>query len=112
MKDKQIKEMVDDIVDNLFNGGIYRLATDLYDLGYRKIPKDSVVLTREQIAEIVSNHNQINKDMVEQARKETAREFAERLKSKDCSVPIHKGFILIEDHAIDQTLKEFIGEEK
>lgn len=37
-------------------------------------------------------------------------QFAERLKSKDCSVPIHKGFILIEDHAIDKLLKEFINE--
>lgn len=39
--------------------------------------------------------------------KEKLTKFAERLKSKDCSVPIHKGFILIEDHAIDETLKEF-----
>lgn len=38
------------------------------------------------------------------------KQFAERLKSKDCSVPIHKGFILIEDHEIDETLKEFINE--
>ena len=41
--------------------------------------------------------------------KEKLTKFAERLKSKDCSVPIHKGFILIEDHAIDETLKEFIN---
>ena len=37
------------------------------------------------------------------------KQFAERLKSKDCSVPVHKGFILIEDHAIDETLEEFIN---
>ena len=40
---------------------------------------------------------------------EKLKQFAERLKSKDCSVPVYKGFILIEDHAIDETLKEFIG---
>jgi molybdate-binding protein len=40
---------------------------------------------------------------------EKLKQFAERLKSKDCSVPVHKGFILIEDHAIDETLKEFIN---
>ena len=39
----------------------------------------------------------------------TLKQFAERLKSKDCSVPVHEGFILIEDHAIDETLKEFIN---
>lgn len=40
--------------------------------------------------------------------KKALKQFAERLKSKDCSVPIHKGFILIEDHAIDETLEEFL----
>lgn len=69
MKDKEIKEMVDDIVDNLFNGGIYRLATDLYDLGYRKIPKDSVVLTREEYDILIAVEN----EKINQAHKETAK---------------------------------------
>ena len=39
--------------------------------------------------------------------KDKLKQFAERLKNKDCSVPVHKGFILIEDHAIDELLKEY-----
>ena len=48
-------------------------------------------------------------ELVNNAVETNLKQFAERLKSKDCSVPVHKGFILIEDHAIDETLKEFIN---
>ena len=39
---------------------------------------------------------------------EQLKQFAERLKSKDCSILMHKEFIMIQTDAIDETLKEFM----
>lgn len=78
---------------------------------YKRIYKESIERAHSLGLTLEKENFELKKKL-NQARKETAREFAERLKSKDCSVPMHKGFILIEDYAIDQTLKEFIGEEK
>ena len=83
-KQKQIEDMAHnlclkewDCEDCERNGVclLYSTATIIYNAGYRKIPEGAVVLTQEQVAEIVSNHNQINREKVEQARKETAREI-------------------------------------
>lgn len=38
-KEQQIKELQNDIIDNLFDGGTYGLAEALYNAGYRKVPK-------------------------------------------------------------------------
>lgn len=35
-KEQQIEEFQNDIIDNLFNGGTYKLAEALYNAGYRK----------------------------------------------------------------------------
>lgn len=35
-KEQQIVEFQNDIIDNLFNGGTYKLAESLYNAGYRK----------------------------------------------------------------------------
>ncbi len=86
MNDKQQIEDLTNIIDS-FNIRTYANAQAVAKFlvekyGYRKIPENAVVLTREQMCEIVSNHNQINKDMVKQARNETAREFAKRVKER------------------------------
>lgn len=47
-KEQQIVEFQNDILDNLFNGSTYKLAEALYNAGYRKLPEDSVVLSREE----------------------------------------------------------------
>lgn len=51
---QQIEEFQNDIIDNLFNGGTYGLAEALYNAGYRKLPEDSVVLSREEYEKLKS----------------------------------------------------------
>ncbi len=41
-KEQQIVEFQNDIIDNLFNGGTYKLAEALYNTGYRKISEDNI----------------------------------------------------------------------
>ena len=38
------------------------------------------------------------------------KQFAERLKKKNCSIPMSKDFIIIQTNTIDETLKEFIND--
>ena len=40
--------------------------------------------------------------------KRELKQFAERLKEKDLSVPLHKDFMIIDNKSIDETLKEFL----
>lgn len=49
-KQKQIEEMAKDIV-RMAGLGVYEKAEYLYDAGYRKIPENVVVLTREELEE-------------------------------------------------------------
>lgn len=51
---QQIEEFQNDIIDNLFNGGTYGLAEALYNAGYRKLPEDNVVLSREEYEKLES----------------------------------------------------------
>lgn len=49
-KQEQIEEMAKDLENTILGLGIHlcrKSAEKLYDLGYQKISKDSVVLTRE-----------------------------------------------------------------
>ena len=81
-KQKQIEEMEKDIavcmpmaksVAGSMNSAVEDwLGKYLIERGWEKIPEGAVVLTREQMCEIVSNHNEINR----QACKETAEKFA------------------------------------
>lgn len=63
-------------------------AEKLYNAGYRKIPENAVVLTREgykrlqRRQEFCKTCEEIATEMVKKARKETAEKFAERLKEK------------------------------
>ena len=50
-KEKQIQEMAKDIENTILGLGIYlcnKSAEKLYNAGYRKLPENSVVLTREE----------------------------------------------------------------
>ena len=64
----------------------YRHAEALYNAGYRKIPKDSVVLSREEQERILTATEKRIKELkrqILQARKETAEKiFTELLKEK------------------------------
>ena len=92
-KEQQIVEFQNDIIDNLFDGGTYKLAESLYNAGYRKPPEDSVVLSREEYdnlkLELQKAHNkgvQAGFDMTKfrerSISKQAVEEFAEKLKKK------------------------------
>ena len=97
-KQKQIEEMAKDLKEEklyaLINKTSYmRSAENLIDAGYRKIPKNAVVLTREEYEELKSLANdhckychlmdlpdfQSEKIVRDTTRKETAEKFGERL---------------------------------
>lgn len=61
-KQQQIEEFQNDIIDNLFGGGTYKLAEDLYNAGYRKVPDNAVILTPEERDEEMK---EINKTLAE-----------------------------------------------
>lgn len=88
-KQKQIEEMIITVYpiyatmeDSLRKEAIecmnsYMVFEKLYNAGYRKIPENAVVLTREEFSEKIEN-TWLN--CQEFTRKETAEKFAERLK--------------------------------
>lgn len=94
-KQKQIEEMANDLKQIKFNMqgcfipqyvGVHEdiTARDLYELGYRKIPKGSVVLSNEEIE--IQQENYLNgikywQDMANKARKQAVKEFAEMVKN-------------------------------
>ena len=65
-KEQQIVEFQNDIIDNLFDGGTYKLAEDLYNVGYRK---------ETQFIENMKNVLEIEK-------KQAVKEFAEKIKNE------------------------------
>ena len=84
-------------------------ATALYNAGYRKIPKNAVVLSREEhiqmIKDLAESNAKTYETAYERGSKETAEKFAERLKDKlneflddneDNDGKINKGICLIE----------------
>ena len=54
----------------------YRHAEALYNAGYRKIPENAVVLTKEEYIDLSRNYV---REQIEQARKETAKEILSKL---------------------------------
>ena len=141
-KQKQIEEMAkvleskhlsmctwdsynDDFNDNYPNE-CKKVATALYDAGYRKIPEGAVVLTREEYDELQKGIKTYNYTAMINARdtyrweqgyvqgcKETAEKFAERLKSH----PIAKTWFLYNadgkiNVVIDEICKELIGDKE
>ena len=60
-----------------------QVAKALYNAGYRKIPEDSVVLSREEWKQIKNSLYYSKEELekkLQRERKETAKEFAEKLK--------------------------------
>ena len=91
MNDKMIEEMAEDLKANIDcdYGGIYyrESAENLYTVGYRKIPEGSVVLSKEQNAKW--------SELFDQTRKETAKEFASKVKEcKEIKELVEFGYIV------------------
>ena len=93
------------------------VAEELYNAGYRKIPENAVLLTREehiQMLKDLAESNEITyKTAYERGCKETAEKFAEKLKSMvyqstDWSHGEHP--MVVEVDYIDEVLEEIIGE--
>ena len=78
-------------------------AEELYNAGYRKIPENAVVLTREEHIQMLKDLAESNAKTYEtaykRAVKETAERFAERLKQ-----PPYKDFT--EEWVADEICKE------
>jgi hypothetical protein len=55
-------------------------AENLYNAGYRKIPENAVVLTREQYEKDLAIERELGERKASRARKETAEKFAGMLK--------------------------------
>ena len=73
-KQEQIEEM-EKIIDELYN--VYDtppgdIAKGIYNAGYRKIPENVVVLTKEEYIDLSRNYVT---EQIEKARKETAKEI-------------------------------------
>lgn len=96
-KEQQIVEFQNDIIDNLFDGGTYKLAEALYNAGYRKIDENCAVITKAELKKY---------------KTQAVKEFAEKLKKKVHnyypsidSYCTSKHVILVKD--IDELLKEY-----
>ena len=101
--DKQIEEMEKDIavrmamakgVAGSMNKGVEGwLSEYLCNKGWRK------GFSREEVDEI-------SETAIKNSRKGTAEKFADRLKEKDCAIPIKDDFIIILRKDIDEICKE------
>lgn len=94
-KEKQIEEMARAICPNSKewsckacnwgakpNCDAYKNAEKMYNTGYRKIPDGSVVLSIEEVDEFRKDSAEVKflkNKIIEQTRKETAREILEKL---------------------------------
>ena len=79
----------------------------LYNAGYRKLPEGSVVLSKNEYEELNVTGKYFN-DALKQVRKETAKEFAEKLKNEIRNVVfISKDEIMNWDIIIDEIAKQY-----
>ena len=116
--DKQIEEMYFDLYSKRVDydietkSGCEDFAVELIEKGWRKIPENAVVLTKEEYEKGVIERDGMRKqisvlfDERDNARKETASEFALFVKSQLFDL----GNIVTEDE-IDIMLTKFIGVE-
>lgn len=116
-KQKQIEEMAKDIVRSA-GLGVYEKAEYLYDLDYRKIHENEVVLTKERFEWLTccfEKFDEITDDIKELSRKETAKKFADRLKERKTKRLVPVGldqpakevwFIKLTEEDIDEICKE------
>ena len=81
LRQKQIEEMHKEI-DELwidYPPTTSEVVEAILNLGYRKIPENAVVVSKQVWDEHIENWDKTTKAVEEQARKETAELFAERL---------------------------------
>lgn len=81
-KQEQIEEMAEAVVcaaivsnakiDDKVAIHLREFVENLYDAGYRKIPENAVVLTKEEYIDLSRNYV---REQIEKARKETAKEI-------------------------------------
>ena len=85
-----------------------QVAKALYNAGYRKIPEDSVVLSREEWKQIKNSLYYSKEELekkLQRERKETAKEFAEKLKIKAIRLSEIENYHVC--NLIDELLKEY-----
>ena len=119
-KQKKIEEMEMIALKNTVTlNRAKKIAMDYYNAGYRKIPENAVVLTREEHIQIIKDLAESNAKTYETAyergSKETAEKFAERLKamayqSTDWSHGEHP--MVVEVDYIDEICEEITEGEK
>lgn len=114
---QEIEELGQDIYDNcpdLCENGCggkpcYKcIAEALHRDNYRKIPENTVVLTREEwdkYQETQRDWNAIYFEGIDKTRKETAEKFAERVKEE--AFAVFMGEPIIRASKIDEICKEF-----
>lgn len=90
-------------------------AEKLYNAGYRKIPENAVVLTREEYGSLVTRPSLNTAIDVFEVRKETAEKFAERVKLKVKELDLG-GWIEVATGSmykiVDEIAKEITGNDK
>lgn len=69
-KEQQIEEFQNNIIDNLFDGGTYKLAEALYNAGYRKTLPNTELFTQNM------------KNVLEIEKKQAVKEFAKKLQKE------------------------------
>ena len=93
---------------------VYAYAKRAVEQGYRKIPEGAVVLTKEECDnKVILNEDHFERALNyerEKARKETAKEFAEKLKDRMndreyMGIRYKQG--VFSDNDIDELLKEY-----
>lgn len=80
------------------------VAEELAKMGYRKIPEDAVVLTKEELAQIQSNFFDAG---IKHGSKETAEKFAEM--AREGAFVDFMGEPIIRASKIDEICKELTG---
>ena len=88
----------------------YKMATTLYNAGYRKIPENAVVLETSVYESLeIKNYRDV---ITERVRRETAEKFAEMLKERafDEYAPSGECFECVAVSDIDEICKELGGE--
>lgn len=91
------------------------IATALYNAGYRKIPENAVVLTRDEYERLKGFSREEVDEILETAkknlRKETAEKFADRLKyyieSNEVQTTLFGNKCFIDKETVDEIAKEF-----
>lgn len=117
-KEKQINEMAKDIRswDDCYdeNGDInldYTLQEHLYVLGYRKLPKDSVVLSREELQEIIVKAKVKEREKISELKKEIKELYKLLIQEKEGSFwdGVNEGILKGSKETAEKILNDLVG---